>query len=148
MSMEIMETMEGKIPRLPDLFVWTAEGVKIRSAVCRDCNTYFFPEYHAQHRTGCPRQNVERVLLNNRGRLASYTIQHYMCPPPFKTTGDITPYGIGLVEFPEGICIAGLIMESDLESLKIGLPMETIDYTLYQDEAGNDVVTWAFRVIK
>jgi hypothetical protein len=52
-----------------------------------------------------------------------------------------------VVEFPEGISVAGLIVESDLDALKIGLDMETTTYTLYQDEEGNDVVTWAFKVI-
>jgi len=28
------------------------------------------------------------------------------------------------------------------------LNMETTTYTLYKDEEGNDVVTWAFRVVK
>jgi hypothetical protein len=53
-----------------------------------------------------------------------------------------------LVEFPEGIQIAGLIMESDLDSLEIGQEMETITYTLHQNDEGKDVVTWAFRVVK
>jgi uncharacterized OB-fold protein len=91
---------------------------------------------------------VEKVLLSNKGKLATYTIQHYMCPPPFKTLGDITPYGVGMVEFPEGISVAGLIVESDLDALKIGLEMETISYTVDHDEEGNDVVTWAFRVVR
>jgi uncharacterized OB-fold protein len=69
-----------------------------------------------------------------------------MCPPPFKTSGDITPYGLGLVEFPEGISVAGIIVDSDLEALRIGLDVETTDFVLYQDDEGNDVVTWAFRV--
>lgn len=93
-------------------------------------------------------EGVEKVLLNNKGKLSSYTIQYYMCPPPFKTAGNITPYGIGLVEFPEGIQVAGLIADSDLKNLKTGQVMETTTYTLYQDDQGRDVVTWAFRVAK
>lgn len=146
--MEVMDTMEGKIPRLPELFSWTDDGVRIRSAKCHDCGTYFFPEYHAQHRPDCPRENVEKVLLSNKGKLNTYTIQHFMCPPPFKTDGDIAPYGLGLVEFPEGICVAGLIVETDLESLSLGQEMETVDYVMYKDEEGNDVATWAFRAVK
>ena len=80
--------------------------------------------------------------------MATYTVQYYMCPPPFKTAGDITPYGIGMVEFPEGISVTGIITETDLNALKIGLDMETTTYTLYKDAEGNDVVTWAFRVVK
>jgi len=141
------EAPKGTVPALPDLFDWAEDGVRIRSAKCNSCGTYFFPEYHAQHRPGCSREGVEKVLLSNKGKLASYTVQYYPCPPPFKTAGSITPYGIGLVEFPEGIQVAGLIMESKLDSLKLGQSVETIAYTLYKNDEGQDVVTWAFRVL-
>jgi uncharacterized OB-fold protein len=141
-----MASEKAKKPAFPDLFEPAADGVRLRSAKCNSCGTYFFPASHAQHRPGCSRENVEDVLLSNRGKLATYTIQHYMCPPPFKTSGDITPYGLGLVEFPEGISVAGIIVDSDLDALRIGLDVETTDFVLYQDAEGNDVVTWAFRV--
>ena len=143
-----MTAPKGKVPELPDLFDWTKDGVRLQTAKCNSCGTYFFPASHHQHRPGCSRQGVESVFLSKRGKLATYTVQYYMCPPPFKTAGDITPYGIGMVEFPEGISVTGIITESDLNALKIGLDMETTTYTLYKDEKGNDVVTWAFRVVK
>jgi uncharacterized OB-fold protein len=143
-----MTAPKGKLPELPDLFDWTKDGVRLQSAKCNSCGTYFFPASHHQHRPGCSREGVENVFLSKRGKLATYTVQYYMCPPPFKTTGDITPYGIGMVEFPEGISVTGIITETDLNTLKIGLNMETTTYTLYKDEAGNDVVTWAFKVVK
>ncbi len=143
-----MSAEKKQVPELPDLFTWADDGVRIQSAKCNSCNTHFFPASHAQHRPGCSREGVEGVLLSKNGKLATYTIQHYMCPPPFRTMGDITPYGLGMVEFPEGISVAGLIMETDLDSLKIGMEMETTTYVLYQDDDGNDVVTWAFRAIK
>ena len=136
-----------KKPALEDLFEILEDGAQLMSAKCNSCGTYFFPASHHQHRPGCSREGVEDVLLSKKGKLATYTIQHYMCPPPFKTMGDITPYGLGVVEFPEGISVAGLIVDSDLDALKIGLDMETTTYTLYNDEEGNDVVTWAFKVI-
>jgi uncharacterized OB-fold protein len=143
-----MTAPKGKVPELPDLFDWTQDGVRLQSAKCNSCGTYFFPASHHQHRPGCSREGVENVFLSKRGKLATYTVQYYMCPPPFKTAGDITPYGVGMVEFPEGISVAGIIAESDLNALKIGLDMETTTYTLYKDEQGNDVVTWAFKVVK
>jgi uncharacterized OB-fold protein len=143
-----MTAPKGKVPELPDLFDWTKDGVRLQSAKCNSCGTYFFPASHHQHRPGCSRQGVENVFLSRRGKLATYTVQYYMCPPPFKTAGDITPYGIGMVEFPEGISVTGIITESDLNALKIGLDMETTTYTLYKDEKGNDVVTWAFKLVK
>lgn len=145
--MEKSEAQETRVPALPDLFDFAGDSVRIRSARCNSCGTHFFPESHAQHRPGCSREGVEKVLLGNRGKLASWTIEHYMCPPPFKTTGNIAPYGIALVEFPEGIQVAGLIMESNLDALRIGQEVETITYTLYRNDEGQDVVTWAFRVL-
>ena len=144
---ETTQAREGKVPALPDLFDFAGDSVRIRSAKCNSCGTYFFPENHAQHRSGCSREGVEKVLLNNRGKLASWTIEHYMCPPPFKTSANIAPYGIALVEFPEGIQVAGLLMESDLDALRIGQDVETITYTLYKNDAGQEVITWAFRVL-
>jgi len=145
--MDKKDSEKGKIPALEDLFTWSEDGVRLRSARCTSCGTYFFPEYHAQHRPGCSREGVENVLLSNVGKLASYTIQYYMCPPPFKTQEDITPYPIGLVEFPEGIQVAGIVVESELDTLKIGAAVETTTFTLYQDDEGQDIVTWAFRVL-
>ncbi|MCX5824415.1 MAG: OB-fold domain-containing protein [Deltaproteobacteria bacterium] len=137
---------EGKmIPALPDLFVWNEDQVQLMSAHCQSCDTYFFPAFHEQHRPGCSRQGVQKVLLNKNGILKSYTIQHYMPPLPFKTEGNITPYIIGLVEFPEGIQIAGIVKECPFHALKIGLSMEVVTFTLYRNEQGQEVVTWAFQ---
>jgi uncharacterized OB-fold protein len=141
-------TAKRKVPALPDLIEWAEDGLRMQSARCSSCDTYFFPAAHAQHRPGCSREGVEKVLLSNKGTLATYTIQHYMCPPPFKTLEDITPYGLAMVDFPEGISVAGLIVESDLEALKIGLEMETVSFTVSHDEERNDEITWAFRVVK
>ena len=141
-------TTGRKVPALPGLFDWAEDGFRIQAARCSSCDTYFFPADHAQHRPGCSREGVEKVLLSNKGLLATYTIQHFMCPPPFKTLEDITPYGLAMVEFEEGISVAGLIVDSDLEALEIGLRMETVPYTVDHDEEGNDVVTWAFRVVR
>jgi len=134
-----------KVPALPDLFAWSEDGVHLMSARCGSCGTFFFPRYHEQHRPGCSRQEIEKVLLSKEGKLASYTIQYYMPPPPFKTDKDITPYIIGLVEFPEGIQIAGVVIGCPFNQLKMGMAMETTTFTLYQDEGGQDIVTWAFQ---
>jgi uncharacterized OB-fold protein len=136
------------VPALPDLFTISEEGVHLMSAKCGSCGTFFFPRYHEQHRPGCTRQGVEKVSLSRQGRLSSYTIQYYMPPPPFKTQKDITPYIIGLVEFSEGIQVAGIVVACPSDELKTGMEMETTTFTLYRNDEGQDIVTWAFRPIK
>lgn len=138
---------QEKIAALPDLFQIGDDGVHLRSARCGTCGTCFFPEYHEQHRPDCSREGVEKLLLSRNGRLASYTVQHYMPPPPFTTEGDITPYPIGMVEFPEGIQVVGIIVDYNQGGLELGMEVETTTYTLYHDEQGREVVTWAFRPV-
>lgn len=65
-----------KVPASSDLFTWAEDGVHLLSARCHSCGTYFFPMYHEQHRPGCSREEIEEVLLHNKEKLASYTIQN------------------------------------------------------------------------
>lgn len=133
------------IPALPDLFVVTSGGVHLMSSKCNTCGTYFFPKYNLQHRPGCSREGVEDILLTTEGTLASYTVQHYKTPLPFKIDRDITPYALGMVEFPEGIQVAGIIVDCCHDQLKIGIPMKTTTFLLYHNDEGKQVLTWAFR---
>ncbi len=141
--------MQNKVARVPNLVDWSTGEIRLLSAKCNSCNTYFFPKEHYQHRPGCSRERVEDVLLPAKGKLASYTIQYYPCPPPFKTEKKITPYGIGLIEFEEeNIQVTGIITDTDLKSLEIGMEMETTTLSMYTNEEKQDVVTWAFRAVQ
>lgn len=144
-----MENMQNKVARIPGLVDWSTDEVRLQSAKCNSCGTHFFPKEHYQHRPGCSREGVEDILLPNKGKLASYTVQYYPCPPPFKTEKKITPYGIGLVEFEnEKIQVTGIITDTDLDSLKIGMEMETTTLSMFKNDEKQDVVTWAFRAVK
>ena len=137
------------VARIPNLVDWSTGEVRLMSAKCNSCGTYFFPKEHYQHRPGCSREGVEDVLLPSKGKLASYTIQYYACPPPFKTEKNIAPYGVALVEFEkEKIQVAGIVTDTDLKSLKLGMEMETTTLTMFANEEKQDVVTWAFRAAK
>ncbi|EKD35120.1 MAG: hypothetical protein ACD_75C02048G0002 [uncultured bacterium] len=143
-----MENMANKVARIPNLVDWSTGEVRLMSAKCNTCGTYFFPKEHYQHRPGCRREGVEDVLLPQKGKLASYTIQYYPCPAPFKTEQKITPYGIGLVEFAnEKIQVTGIITNTDLKSLKLGMEMETTILEMYTNEEKQQVVTWAFQAV-
>ena len=134
-----------QVPALPDLFTWAEDGVHLMSARCGSCGSTFFPKYHEQHQAGCSREGIESILLSREGILSSYTIQHYMPPAPFRVDGEITPYVVGLVEFPEGIQVVGILVDCPPEKLKVGMRVETTTLVIYQNEENEDVVTWAFR---
>ncbi len=144
-----MENLANKVARIPNLVDWSTGEVRLMSAKCNSCGVYFFPKEHYQHRPECSREGVEEVLLPNKGVLASYTIQYYPCPAPFKTEKKITPYGIGLVDFKEqNIQVAGIITDTDIKSLKVGMEMETTLLDLFTNDEKQQVVTWAFKAVK
>ena len=144
-----MGNMINMVARIPNLVDWSTGEVRLMSAKCNSCGTYFFPKEHYQHRPGCSREGVEDVLLSNKGKLASYVIMRYTPPPPFKFEQSIVPYGIGLVEFEnERIQVAGIITDTDPKSLKLGMKMETVTLRMFTNDEKQDVVTWAFRAVK
>ena len=144
-----MGNASNMVARIPNLVDFSGDEVRLMSAKCNSCGTYFFPKANYQHRPGCSREGVEDVLLPNKGKLASYVIQHYAPPPPFKTEKSIVPYGIGLVEFEnEKIQVAGIITNTDIKSLELGMEMETTTLRLFTNDEKQDVVTWAFQAVK
>ena len=54
------------------------------------------------------------------------------------------PFGVGIVELPEGVRVIGRLTESDPAALVAGQPMELRVVPLRTDASGNDVVTFAF----
>jgi len=115
-----MDNMANKVARIPNLVDWSTGEVRLMSAKCNSCGTYFFPKEHYQHRPGCSREGVEDVLLSS-----------------------------GLVEFEdEKIQVTGIITDTDLKALKIGMEMETTILDMYTNEEKQQVVTWAFKAIE
>lgn len=136
--------IDGKVPALPDLFVFDGQGVNLVGSRCISCRTCFFPGYHEQHRPGCEKKEVKRITFERTGILKSYTVQHYQAPLPFNTASSIAPYIIGLVEFNGEIQVAGIVTDCKAEHLSTGMKMNTTLLELYKDEDGKSVVTWAF----
>ena len=84
------------------------------------------------------------MLLSRRGKLHSFTINHYP-PPIFHSPDPFVPYTNGSIELPEGIRVSSMIGTGfDQDSLKVGMEMEMIIDTLYIDKEGNEVVSWRF----
>ena len=57
------------------------------------------------------------------------------------------PFGIGIIELPEGIKVLSMLTTSDPNALKIGMNMELLIEKMYEDEDGNERLTWKFRPI-
>jgi uncharacterized OB-fold protein len=66
--------------------------------------------------------------------------------PPPGYLGE-TPYGMGVVELPEGIRVIARLTEANPDALAAGQPMELRIVPLHADADGNDVVTFAFSPV-
>ncbi len=112
---------------------------------CKQCGNHTFPIA-----AGCPKcagLAIERVLLGTRGTLWAWTIQGFPPKsPPYLGENDpkkFKPFGVGYVELPE-LIVEARLTESEPTKLHEGMGMELQLETLYTNEAGDPVVTFAF----
>ncbi|MFC1819935.1 Zn-ribbon domain-containing OB-fold protein [Thermodesulfobacteriota bacterium] len=132
------------IPAVEGYLKWPSDKPQLMGSKCKSCGTYFFPKTFRCSNPDC-NEEVEDAILSSRGSLWSYTIQYYAPPPPYHPPDPFVPYGIGLVELPEGIRVIGMLTNCDLDNLKVGMPMELTVEKIYEDEKGNDIITWKFK---
>jgi uncharacterized OB-fold protein len=107
---------------------------------CRNCGEVTFPRQR-----GCPnccRNDVKEVKIGPRATLFSFTNVNHPVPEGYK--GPI-PYGVGLVDFPEGTRIVAHLTEHDPEKLKIGMELIMIIDKLFEDEEGNEIIGFKFK---
>lgn len=137
--------MAQRYPEVEGLFTWPSDTPQLIGARCGECTTTFFPAFAEFHRPGCSGSSVEEVLLGRRGTLVSFTVQRYTPPPPFPQ-GEYEPAVLGTVVLEEGIQVPGQVVDCGPDDIEVGMDVELVVDTLYVDDAGNDALTWAFRV--
>lgn len=137
-----------QIPIVKDVFTWPSSEPRLIGSKCKACGTVSFPKVPFCGNANCSsKREVEETLLSSRGKLLSFTLVCYPPPPPYVAPDPFVPFMLGEVAFPEGPAVIGQIVGCKYESLKIGSPAEVIVDKLYQDDQGNEVVGWKFRVI-
>lgn len=111
---------------------------------CAACGIVTFPA-----QASCPRcaaTEMARHLLPTRGRLWAWTTQEFPPPSPPYTgpTGKaFVPYGVGYVQLGDDVRVEARL--TTMDRLRIGMDMELVLLPFRTDEAGNEVVTFAFR---
>jgi uncharacterized OB-fold protein len=137
-------------PKLPAVEGWfTLDGARPRllGTRCQRCGTYFFPkETFFCRNPGCGSSDLEAVELSSRGRLWSYTNNCYAPPPPYVASDPFEPYAIAAVELePERMVVLGQVEAGvGVERLEVGMPMELVLGTLYED-AKHEYLVWKWK---
>jgi len=107
---------------------------------CKICGEVVFPR-----QMGCPNccsEGTEEILLGPRGKLYTFTNVNHPVPEGYK--GPI-PYGVGMVDMPEGVRVEAHLTESDPAKLKVGMDMVLVIDKLFEDEEGNEIIGFKFK---
>ena len=125
--------MSTQRPVAEGLFTWPSEHPALLGSCCPDCGETTFPVKRAC--PACPSQACEEVELGRSGTLWTWTVQHF--PPPHPWTGnarEFVPFGVGYIELEDGVRVEARLTENDPSRLRIGMEMELVLGTLYEDD--------------
>src|SRR5215469_5311750 len=139
------QTAKNRVPIREGLFEWREGEPYLIGSRCRECGEVTFPA-----NSFCPQccvETAEPLPLTRRGTLYSFTVQRFKPPPPYKGPEPFAPYGVGMIELPEGVRITSLLETADVDGLKVGAPMELVISELFEDESGNEVLGYKFRPV-
>lgn len=120
------------------------EQVRLIGSKCKACGEISLGK--RQTCSNCGGGNLEEIPLGRRGKLWTYTVIRHKPPGDYKGPDPFLPFGLGLVEMPEGIRVLSPI-QCDLEKLNVGMELEMEVYPLYIDENNNEVMAFRFKPV-
>jgi len=130
-----------------ELVVGPPEAPSLVAGRCDSCREFHFPP-----QPNCPLCGALRINptpLSRRGTLWTWTIQTFPPPaPPFRgNVENFAPFGVGYVEFPEGVRVEGRLTIADERALRIGMPVEVAIASYGSDGTGRELRGFAFAPV-
>jgi uncharacterized OB-fold protein len=132
----------------PDVSTWPDDNPQLIGSRCDACGATTWPR-----QARCPRcsgPDMSERLLPRRGTLVAWTTQGFVPKLPYagKETGDtFEPFGVGLVQLGDEVRVEARLTENDPAKLRFGMEVELTFLPLYTDDAGEDILTWAFAPV-
>ena len=120
------------------------DSVHLAGTACQDCGEVFFGKRNSCE--NCSGENMKGMAFSKRGRLWSYTVIGHPPPVGYKVPGPFKPFGLGLVELPEGIRILTPI-DVEPDKIQMGMELESLVYPLYVNEEGTEVMAFKFKPV-
>ena len=136
----------ARVPVAAGVFTWPSESPRLIGSRCGACGIVTFPAQDSCPR--CASTGMAQHLLPPRGRLWAWTTQDFPPPsPPYAgPTGDaFVPFAVGYVALDDEVKVETRLTRS--EGLRVGMEMELALVPFRTDDAGNEVVTFAFRPV-
>lgn len=145
MAQEPPTINSGLVPVREDLFTLPLQPltqVRLAGTRCKTCGEVSLGKVSCC--PNCIGQELEDKALSKQGKVWTYTVIRHRPPGEYKGPDPFVPFGLGLVELPEGIRVLSPL-DCDIDSIEIGMPVELDVFKLYADEKGNDVIAFRFR---
>ena len=138
-------------PQVPAVDGWFTLGDEPALLASRGAETgsYFFPKNLAFSRNpAAPTEELNEVELSRRGRVWSWTTNHYQPPAPYMAADPFVPYTVVAVELIEEqmVVLGSLTPDCDPATLAVGTDVELTLGTLYEDDE-NEYMIWQWKPV-
>ncbi len=136
-----------QVPAVDGWFTIDPDTPELIGAACTVCGTVVFPPRSA----ACPNPDCDSDVLAprplaRRGRVWSYTENHYAPPAPFVAPDPFAPYALAAVELDDdGIVVLGQVAKGvPASDLRVGMEMQLELDVLHRDDDHEYMVyVWA-----
>ena len=144
-----MAAQRERVPAVEGWFTLDAAAPALLGVRCLACKTVVFPP-----RSGtCPNpacRGTELVAqpLGRRGRIWSFSTNHYPPPEPYIAPDPFVPYTVAAVELSEEhlVVLGQMAADVDAATLAVGDEVELTLGTLFTDD-DHEYVTWLWRPV-
>ena len=140
--------MKTRVPAVEGWFTTSDEPALIGARGITS-GSFFFPTAVAvSGNPSAPGEEREEVLLSRRGRVWSWTTNHYAPPEPYVSPDPFVPYTVVAVELErERMVVLGALADGvDPDGLEVGTAVELEVGPLYEDDE-HEYVVWKWRPV-
>ncbi|MGB9853787.1 MAG: Zn-ribbon domain-containing OB-fold protein [Candidatus Bathyarchaeales archaeon] len=113
--------MSTQSPFVIEEFYKAVSHKRLMGGKCKKCGKIHLPPRPLCDQ--CLSKEFEWVELPKNGKLLTYTVIH-VAPPQFQ---EMAPYAVGIVQLENGAKIPGIIKETSVDKIKVGMQL-TIDF--------------------
>jgi uncharacterized protein len=137
------------VPAVDGWFTLDEDAPQLVGARGTVSGSYFWPTAIATSgNPSAPGEDREPALLSRRGRLWSWTTNHYAPPEPYVSPDPFVPYTVCAVELDaeQMIVLGQLATGADADHLEMGMQMELVLGTLFDDDE-HEYVVWQWAPV-
>jgi uncharacterized OB-fold protein len=138
-----------RVPAVDGWFTMDEQEPHLIGARGTESGSYFFPKALAvSANPAAPFEERAEVQLSRRGRIWSYTTNHYEPPEPYMSPDPFVPYTVVAVELEteQMVVLGPLATGADPATLRVGMEVELVLGPLYED-ADHEYVIWQWAPV-